>query len=133
MLVFPGFGDQPVNARSLVEKNMALPLASLTYSEISSKLDAIMEPSKYSEMQKSLRKSKILMTSLGGFSKAAEIVEKVSLGEVTVDHNPDKLFDVLQECKQFLFMNGIIFLALLYISVKLFLLTCRRRLKMKKS
>ena len=84
MLVFPGFGDQPLNARRLVNKKVALPLAELTYPEIKKKLDMVLEETRYKEMKDTLKKSKKLMTSLGGYKKAVDVVEKVANGTLTV-------------------------------------------------
>ena len=91
MLVFPGFADQPANADHLVREKMALPLDELTHHEITSKLTQLLSPKFYSDCKKRLKKSKEFMTSLGGYEKATDIVEKVASGEIKVVNAPTLL------------------------------------------
>ena len=101
MLVFPGFGDQPLNARRLVNHRVALPLAELTYPEIERKLGLILEENNYREMKENLKQSKQLMTSLGGFEKSVEVVEKVANGSLRVK-SARILANFMPECHSFM-------------------------------
>ena len=94
MLVFPGLADQPSNAKKLVEAGMALPLKELTYPEISLKLGQLLDPQIYIKILAELGKSKDYMTSLGGYEKAADIVEKVQRGQIKVIENPPELLNI---------------------------------------
>ena len=101
MLVFPGFGDQPLNARRLVNHRVALPLAELTYPEIERKLGLILEENNYREMKENLKQSNQLMTSLGGFEKSVEVVEKVANGSLSVK-SARILANFMPECHSFM-------------------------------
>ena len=113
MLVFPGFGDQPLNARRLVNHRVALPLAELTYPEIDKKLGSILEENNYREMKENLKQSKQLMTSLGGYEKSVEVVEKVANGSIEV-RNTRELANFIPKCHRFMLI--VVLITLLVIS-----------------
>ena len=123
MLVFPGFGDQPPNAKKLVRAGMALPLVELSYTEISQKLRRLLEPEFYAECQKRLGKSKTFMTSLGGYEKAADIVEKIASGEIQVIE-PAELLNVEELLYKQLSFYAAVFVVTSLLIVMLCIKTC---------
>ena len=108
MLVFPGFGDQPINAFQMVKNEIAVPLVELSLSEISKKLEKVMDPGNYKLMKKKLKESKQLMTSLGGYDKAAEVVEKLQQGEIKLVDPPPLL-----NCENLVYRKLYMYLAIL--------------------
>ena len=125
MLVFPFFADQPANADHLVREKMALPLVELTQPEISSKLALLLSPEVYSDCKKRLKKSKEHMTSLGGYEKAADIVEKVASGEINVVDAP-KLLNMEQVYNRRLVYYLTIFIVFLCVLIYLLYVLCRQ-------
>ena len=127
MIVFPGLGDQPSNAKKLVEAGMALPLKELTFSEISLKLGKLLDPVVYFKFKAELGKSKDYMTSLGGYEKAADIVEQVQSGQIKVMDNPPELFNIAKLLTRQLYMYvGIGILTVLVFIFGLYKLCCKR-------
>ena len=125
MLVFPGFADQPANADHLVREKMALPLVELTQQEISSKLAQILSPEIYSDCKMRLKKSKELMTSLGGYEKAADVVEQVASGEIKVIDAP-KLLNMEQVYNRQLVYYLTIFIFMFSVFIWLVYACCRK-------
>ena len=116
MLVFPGFGDQPLNARRLVNNKVALPLAELTYPEVRKKLGLVLEQTRFREMKENLKKSKVLMTGLGGYEKAVEVVEEVANGTLEVIAVP-KLANWVPDIHNFIIMLTSIFVIIFLLLV----------------
>ncbi|XP_075258255.1 putative UDP-glucosyltransferase YojK [Convolutriloba macropyga] len=133
MIVFPGLGDQPSNAKKLVGAGLALPLKELTYAEISLKLGKLLEPPVYLKFKAELGKSKDYMTSLGGYEKAADIVEQVQKGEIKVMENPPRLFNVGELLRKQFYMYVGIALFVLFSSVwGIYNFCCKKLMKAKK-
>ncbi len=95
-IVFPSAADQQWNARALIVNGAAVDLWDMTFASISQSVAEILEQSNYSKMKSRLREMNQTMTSLGGYSKTAEIVEKVAKGEIKVKQYPeDKTLNLL--------------------------------------
>ncbi|XP_075243968.1 UDP-glucuronosyltransferase 2B33-like [Convolutriloba macropyga] len=125
MLVFPGFGDQPTNAYQLVTHNLAVPLVELSFPEISKKLDLLQEPARYEQMKLSLKKSKHLMTSLGGYDKAAEVVEQVATNAIKLVKPPPMINMEQYVYRQLWFYTGVFGAVFASLSGVMLFLCCR--------
>merc|ERR1712226_294160 len=138
MLTYPGFGDQPINARELVENNMALPLHSLKAQQIIATIDKLMDKQKYKTMKESLKKHKDYMASFGGFQRGAEIVEKVAVGQLKVQKQPE-LHDVMKDQMYiiYMFVSALILIIMCSISILVYVCCrcrcCRCRCRCKRS
>ncbi|XP_075244060.1 UDP-glucuronosyltransferase 2B33-like [Convolutriloba macropyga] len=125
MLVFPGFGDQPVNAYQLVSNDLAVPLVELSFAEISKKLDLLLGPVRYETMKRNLEKSKTLMTSLGGYDKAAEVVEQVANNAIKLVRPPPMINIEHHVYKQLVFYIAVFGSVFISLSGGVVLLCCR--------
>ena len=133
MLVFPGFGDQPYNARELVEHGMALPLTSLTSKEICKKLDKILDIDNYKEMKANFKFTKDFMKSFGGFPRGAEVVKAAARGEIQV-RTPPPLYNILNDQMLTIYsVFAVMITALLAIFGSLVFFCCRCFAKPKKA
>ncbi|XP_075258881.1 UDP-glucuronosyltransferase 2B17-like [Convolutriloba macropyga] len=88
MIVFPSTGDQPLNAKMMLRRKIALDIPKFAFEHLKERLDELLVPDVYSAMQKRLKFMNKTMTSLGGFKRAVEIVEQTGRGELKVKSTP---------------------------------------------
>ena len=86
MLTYPGFGDQVVISKRIVALNIGRRLRKLTFLNIKTNLDYMLDNDTYNHMLEKLNNSRSSMVNLGGYKMAADVVELVAEKKLKVNN-----------------------------------------------
>ena len=123
MLTFPLFHSQRIIAHRVVQQGMGVRISDLSTNTIMQTIKFVFRDDIYHRVATNLKNSKTRMMSLGGFSEAATIVEKVASGVVRVESVEKQLgissADLYTAIYVQLFMIHLVFLFAFYVCYKL--------------
>ena len=89
MVVYPSSGDQPTNAKRLLNNGVAVHMWKFSYESIVQSLNEVFEPQTYESMKKRLHEMNQTMVLLGGHAESAKIVERTAAGTLLPKKYPE--------------------------------------------